>query len=142
MPTVSSSITINQPVEKVFAYVIAVENHRAWQTGVLEAKVTPDGPVGVGSIYHYTSEVMGHRMQTQLQVSAFEPNQKWSVKTTGVPTPVETVYLFEAAGSGTKLTVSMELAGGFPAAAEAMVKQQMQKSMDEQARRVKQMVEK
>ena len=142
MATVSSSITINQPVEKVFAYVIAVENHKAWQTGVLEARVIPDGPVGVGSTYHYTSEVMGHRMQTQLQVSAFEPNRKWSVKTTGVPTPVETVYLFEAAGSGTKLTVSMELTGGFPAAAEAMVKQQMQKSMDEQAGRVKQMVEK
>ena len=38
MATVSSSITINQPVDKVFAYVIAVENHKAWQTGVLEAK--------------------------------------------------------------------------------------------------------
>ena len=71
---------------------------------MLEAKVTPDGPIDVGSTYHYTSEVMGHRMQTQLQVSAFEPNKKWGVKTTGVPTPVETVYLFEAAGSGTKLT--------------------------------------
>ncbi len=38
MATVSSSITINQPVEKVFAYVIAAENHKAWQTGVLEVK--------------------------------------------------------------------------------------------------------
>ena len=38
MATVTSSITINQPVEKVFAYVIAVENHKAWQTGVFEAQ--------------------------------------------------------------------------------------------------------
>ncbi len=38
MATVSSSITINQPVDKVFAYIIAVENHKAWQAGVLEAK--------------------------------------------------------------------------------------------------------
>lgn len=38
MATVTSSITINQPVDKVFAYVIAVENHKAWQTGVLEVK--------------------------------------------------------------------------------------------------------
>ena len=56
--------------------------------------------------------------------------------------PVETVYQFEPAGAGTKLTISMELAGGYPAAAEGMVKQQMQKSLDEQCHRIKQMVEK
>jgi hypothetical protein len=38
MTIVSSTISLNQPVEKVFAYVIAAENHKAWQTGVLEAK--------------------------------------------------------------------------------------------------------
>lgn len=140
MASVSSNISINQPVEKVFDYVVDVGNHKAWQANILEAKVTPDGPVGVGSIYQYTSGVMGHRMQSQMEVSAFEQNKKWSVKTTGVPNPVETVYAFEAAGGGTNLTISMELTGGYPAAAEAMVKQQMQKSLDEQGQRIKQMV--
>ena len=63
-------------------------------------------------------------------------------RATLAPRPVETVYLFEGAGNTTKLTVSMELSGGYPAAAEAMVKQQMQKSMDEQTSKIKQMVEK
>jgi uncharacterized protein YndB with AHSA1/START domain len=141
MASVASSITINQPVDKVFAYVTDVANHKAWQASILEAKVTPDGPIGVGSTYHYTSDVMGHRMQSQMQVSAYEPNKKWSVTTVGVPTPVETVYAFEAVGNTTHLTISMELTGGYPAAAEAMVKQQMQKSLDEQGSRIKQMVE-
>jgi uncharacterized protein YndB with AHSA1/START domain len=141
MASVSSEITVNQPVEKVFGYVVNVANHKAWQAGILEAKLTPDGPAAVGSIYTYTTEVMGRRMETKMQISALEPNHKWAVKTTGVPTPVETVYLFEPAGAGTKLTVSMELSGGYPKAAEAMVKQQMQKSMNEQAARIKQMVE-
>lgn len=142
MASVSSSITINQPVDKVFGYVIAVENHKAWQAGILEAKVTPAGPVALGSIYHYTTEVMGRRFETQMQVSAFEQDKKWSVKTTGVPRPVETVYSFKPAGNATELTISMELAGGYPAAAEGMVKQQMYKSLDEQGKRIKQMVEK
>jgi uncharacterized protein YndB with AHSA1/START domain len=141
MASVASSITINQPVDKVFAYVTDVANHKAWQASILEAKVTPDGPIGVGSTYHYTSDVMGHRMQSQMQVSAYEQNKKWSVTTVGVPTPVETVYAFEAVGNTTHLTISMELTGGYPAAAEAMVKQQMQKSLDEQGSRIKQMVE-
>lgn len=132
MASVSSSITINQPVDKVFNYVTDANNHKAWQAGILEAKVTPDGPVGVGSTYQYTSEVLGRKMQTQLQVSAFEPNKQWSITTVGVPTPVTTVYRFEGEGSATKLTISMELTGGYPAAAEAAVKQQMQKSLDEQ----------
>jgi len=79
MATLSYSATINQPVEKVFNYVVAVE----------------------------------------------------------------TAYLFEAAGNATKLTISMDVpAGAYPAAAEAMIKQQMQKSLEEQGNRIKQMVEK
>jgi uncharacterized protein YndB with AHSA1/START domain len=142
MASVFSSVTINQPVDKVFAYVTSVENHKAWQPGILDAKVTPAGPIAVGSIYHYTTEVMGRKMETQTQVSAYELNKKWAVKTTGVPRPVETVYLFEPVGNATKMTISMELSGGYPAAAEAMVKQQMQKNLDDQGNRVKQMVEK
>ncbi len=142
MASVSSSVTINQPVERVFTYVTSVENHKVWQAGILDAKLTPNGPVAVGSTYHYTTEVMGRRMETQLQVSAFEPNKKWAVKTAGVPRPVETVYAFQGNGGTTTLTISMDLSGGYPAAAEAMIKQQMQKSLDEQGHRIKQIVEK
>ncbi|MBI5030665.1 MAG: SRPBCC family protein [Chloroflexi bacterium] len=142
MANVSSSTTINQPVDQVFATVISADAQKSWQAGILDAKVTPNGPVALGSVYHYTTEVMGRRMETQLQVSAFEPNKKWAVKTTGVPRPVETVYSFEGVGASTKLTISMELTGGYPVAAEAMVKQQMQKSLDDQGKRIKQMLEK
>jgi uncharacterized membrane protein len=55
MTIVSSSIIINQPVDKVFDYVINVENHTAWHESLLEASVTPDGPIGVGSTYHYVT---------------------------------------------------------------------------------------
>lgn len=141
MASVSSSVSINRPADKVFSYVTDVQNHKAWQAGILEASVTPNGPIAVGSTYHYTSEVMGRRFESQMQVSAYQANKVWAVKTTGVPTPVETIYRFEAAGDATQLTISMELTGGYPAAAEAMVKQQMQKSLDEQGNRIKQMVE-
>jgi uncharacterized protein YndB with AHSA1/START domain len=141
MASVISNITINQPVEKVFDYITAVENHKAWQAGIQDAQVTPAGPVAIGSIYKYTTEVMGRKYETQLQVSAFEPNQKWSIKTVGVPQSVETVYTFAPAGAGTAMTIAMELSGGFPPAAEAAVKAQMQKSLDEQCSRIKQMVE-
>ena len=141
MASASSSVLINQPVDKVFAYITDVRNHTAWQAGILSAQVTPAGPVALGSIYHYTTEVMGRRYESQTQVSAFEPNKKWATKTVGVPRPVETVYLFEPAGNTTKLTISMDLTGGYPAAAEGAVRAQMQKSFDEQVLRIKKIVE-
>ncbi len=141
MAVISSSTMINQPVDKVFNYVVAVENHKAWQAGIQDARVNPPGPVAVGSMYIYTSQVMGRKMETQMQVTALVPNQTWAIKTVGIPNSVETVYLFESAGAGTKLTISMDVpAGAYPAAAEGMIKQQMQKSLVEQGARVKQLV--
>jgi uncharacterized protein YndB with AHSA1/START domain len=141
MATASASIVINQPVAKVFAYVVDAANHTAWHESLLEATVTPDGPVGVGSVYRYVTNVMGSKIESKLEVTAFEENKKWSVTTTGVPTPVETVYDFESEGGGTKLTLSMALSGGYPPAAETAVLQQMQKSLGEQGDRIKKMVE-
>lgn len=141
MPTITTSTLVNQPVERLFAYVVDVANHTAWQAGIKEARVTPAGPPAVGSTYAYTTEVMGQKYESQMQVSTFLQNQIWAVKTVGIPNPVETVYRFEPAGAGTKLTISMEVpAGAYPAAVEGMVKQQMLKSLEEQAERISRLV--
>lgn len=141
MPIISTSAIINQPVERVFAYIVAVENHTAWQAGIKDARITPDGPVGVGTTYVYTTEVMGQRIQSQMQVSVYQENKLWAVKTVGVPNSVETAYRFEPAGAGTQLTISMDVpAGAYPAAVEGMVKQQMLKSLEEQAQRISRLV--
>jgi uncharacterized protein YndB with AHSA1/START domain len=138
MATLITSTTVNKRVETVFNYVVDVANHKSWQAGISDAQVTPEGPVGVGSTYLYTTEVMGQKYKSQMQVSAFEPNKTWAVKTVGVPTSVETVYAFAPAGDATQLTISMDVpAGAYPAAAEGAIKQQMQKSLEEQAARIK-----
>lgn len=141
MPTISSQVSINRPVDHVFNYVVSVDNHPAWQASILEARLNPAGPVALGSVYEYTTDVMGRKIQSALRVSAFEPNETWGVTTTGVPNPVETVYSFAADGANTRLTITMELTGGYPAVAEAAIKQQMQKSLDEQCARIKQFAE-
>ena len=143
MTSVSSSTTINAPVEKVFNLLTQVENQKNMQPGILDVKVTPPGQVAVGSLLHYTSEYAGKKYESAVQVSAYEPNKKWATKTTGVPKPVETVYTFEPAGNGTKLTISTELIpGSYPAMAEPTIKAQWQKTFDESCARIKQMAEK
>jgi carbon monoxide dehydrogenase subunit G len=139
MTTVSSSTTINQPVDKVFKLVTDAATQL--QPGVQAIKVTPPGPLALGSMLQYTSEVMGKKYETGVQITAYVPNQKYSTKTTGVR-PMETVYVFEPAGNGTKLTISMEMVGGYPAAAEATMRQSYQKNLDDSTSKIKQMAEK
>ena len=45
MTTVSSSTTINQPVEKVFSLVADPANMKNMQAGILDVRVTPPGVV-------------------------------------------------------------------------------------------------
>jgi hypothetical protein len=80
---------------------------------------------------------MGQKIEPQVQVSAFEANQRWAVKTVGVPNTAETIYAFAGVGDATQLTISMEVpAGAYPAAVEGTIKQQMQRSLEEQAARI------
>jgi uncharacterized protein YndB with AHSA1/START domain len=142
MTVVSSSTTINAPAAKIFDFLVMPENHKKWQPTLLEVSVTPAGPIAVGSIYHYVTEVMGKKYPSQIQVSAYETNKKWAFKTTGVPNPVETVYTFEEAGSATNVTISMDVpANAYPAAAAPAIMQQMQKSLIDQCASLKKTLE-
>jgi uncharacterized membrane protein len=44
-----NSITIDRPVDEVFAYVADVANDPAWHTDVVEGRKVSDGPIGIGS---------------------------------------------------------------------------------------------
>ena len=143
MPTISYSIVINQPADKIFNYLVDIENQKSAMPGLKASTLTPPGPVALGSIYSFTTEVMGRNYDTKLKVSAFEKNKKWARKTIGLPNSTETGYTFEPAGSGTKVTIEMIVpAGAYPAAAEGAIMQQMQKSLVDQANSLKATLEK
>ncbi|KAA3643312.1 MAG: DUF3284 domain-containing protein [Chloroflexi bacterium] len=142
MPTVTCSTTINQSADKVFAYLTDVKNHTSWQAAIESATISPDGPAALGSVYEYTTDVMGQKMKSQMEITSFEENKKWGVSTVGVPTTTTTVYDFEDEGGSTKLTITMELAdGAYPAAAEAMVVAETEKNLVKQAETIKAAVE-
>ena len=137
MTTLSSQTTINKPASEVFAFLTDVKNHLSWQPMLKEARIEPDGAPAVGSVYHYMTEVMGQKYPSQMEITAFEQDRLWKVGTTSMPNPVYSTYQFEDQGGSTLLTISMELSGGYPAAAEAAIKQQTQKTLDDQCTAIK-----
>ena len=85
MLRIEKSVVINQPVEKVFEYVSNTENDPLWQGQIQEAKVTSDGPFGVGSTTAQTAHFMGRGIETTGEITEYEQNRMWSWKSTSGP---------------------------------------------------------
>jgi len=136
MMKIEQSIAISRPIEEVFAYVTDYDTQLQWQSGLLEAKITSEGPLGVGSQYTYVTQMLGRRVETAGEITEHEPSRKHEWKATSGPLPeLQGGFLFEPTEGGTKVTMLAEAEpGGFFKLAEPlairMVRRQLETSLN------------
>ncbi len=108
MANVETSISIKQPVEKVFSYISNVENQKAMNPNITEIKTS--GKLAVGMHYTVKMSMAGRQFESEHEITALEPNKKFAIKTLAKPpaSPVTNTYTFEKEGAGTKLSLSMD----------------------------------
>ncbi|NIS83505.1 MAG: hypothetical protein GTO14_25655 [Anaerolineales bacterium] len=142
MVKVEGSVVINRPVEEVFAFLTNPENASVWQGTVLESKQTSDGPVGVGTTGHGVSQFLGRRIESDWEVTEYEPYTKASLKSTSGPVPYEQSATLESIGEGTKVTlVARYEVGGFFKLAEPIVARLSQRQSEADFANLKDLVE-
>jgi len=136
-----SSIVINKPPAEVFAFVTNSDNTTKWQSGV--DAVIPDGPSNVvGSKYTEVHKFMGQEMKSVLEIVAFEQDSKWAAKVLEGPVLFTVTASFMAEGSGTKMDTTVEgEPKGFFKIAGGMLESQLAKSLQEDAERLKKLLE-
>ena len=105
MARVEVSIVINRPVEEVCAYLCDIRNSPEWQSHILEAEQTSEGPVGVGSTFRGVATFLGRRMEWTSEVTEFEPNRRSKEKSAVGPMPLEETFTFEPVEGGTRVTL-------------------------------------
>jgi uncharacterized protein YndB with AHSA1/START domain len=106
MIEVTTSVLINQPIDKVFEFVTKPENDASWYIGIESWDHTPNEPAGVGSTSQSTIRFLGAPMTVEWEVTGYDPPTKIDVKTIKGPVSVESGYIFESLGDAqTKLTV-------------------------------------
>jgi len=133
---------INAPVEKVFAYVTDFRKFAEWQEGVIESTQTPDGPTAMGTKFTAVRTLLGQRLEAGGEVTEFEPNKKCTFKTTSGPIKFNMMQTFEPAGGGTKMSIHIEAeVGGFFKLAEGAVSGNIKKQFEDQAVKLKQLLE-
>ena len=74
MQRVERRATVSATPEQVFAFLADLENLPVWQTGVLEAHRTSDGPMRVGATAHVTASPRTTRIEaSRLDTEWFPP---------------------------------------------------------------------
>jgi ligand-binding SRPBCC domain-containing protein len=146
MQKVESSIVIQRPVEVVFAYVCDFSNVPRWDPTKSELRVTPEGPVGLGTTVHmvtsFQSLGLNLKLASTMEVTAYEANRKYTMTATSGPFPFEFYFLVEPAEGGAWLTMGVQAeVGGFYKFVEGVLVSRVKKEQVEQVGRLKGLLE-
>ena len=110
MPQASYAVTIERPIDKVFAFVANGEQGKRWRPSVLDitkAGGASDGGVGT----RYLQGVRGpvrRRISADYDITVYEPNKLLEFQTVSGPARPHGRYEFAQVEGGTRVTFSLD----------------------------------
>jgi carbon monoxide dehydrogenase subunit G len=136
-------ILIDRPVEDVFAFVANPNNMPKWNSAVVSLEQITPGDVGVGTKFKSVGEMMGRRIEGEMQVTAYEPDTKCGFQVNAGPMQVNMTMTFKTVGTGTKIGLNAQgNPAGFFKIAEGMMAGRVRTMMEENLARLKLQLEK
>jgi carbon monoxide dehydrogenase subunit G len=142
MSQISSSITINRPIEDVFAVLTNVENTGRWFPGNVQEWWTSPPPHGMGSTRRARVRMGFITTENNAVATVYEPPTRAGMKGTSKNAPFEAMLTFEAVDGGTRVDSNIELFIRGPAKLFAgMFTRWYQKSWDRGLINLKRMME-
>ena len=106
---ISSSITINRPIEDVFAVLTNVENTGKWFPANVTEWWTSPPPHGVGSTRRARVKMGLMTVENDAVATVFEPPHRAGMKGTSKNAPFEAMLNFEPVDGGTRVETNIEL---------------------------------
>ena len=114
------SLDIDRPPAEVFAYITDAERLPEWQSSAVEAHW--QGEKARGTRIKEVRKFLGRRMDSELEVTEYEPDRRFALKVLSGPVPFTVSQVLEARDGGTRLTfVGEGEPGGFFKLAEPIV---------------------
>lgn len=100
------STMIYRPVNQVFDFVSTPENDFQWQYGTLATARLSKGISKIGTFFRSIGHLLGRRNLSTFEVTEYEPNREYGFKSLSGPMHSQTLYTFEMADGGTRITIS------------------------------------
>lgn len=134
---------IDKPVKDVFAFVADPNNMSKWNSTVVSLEQITPGEVGVGTKFKSTGEMLGRRVEGEMQVTAYEPDTKCGFQVNAGPIQVNMNLSFKTVGTGTKISLNAQgNPAGFFKLAESVMTGRVKSMMEENLARLKSQLEK
>jgi len=134
---------VDKPVKDVFAFVADPNNMPKWNSAVVSLEQITPGEVGVGTKFKSTGEMMGRRIEGEMQVTAYEPDTKCGFQVNAGPMQVNITLSFKTVGTGTKVSLNAQgNPAGFFKLAEGVMTGRVKSMMEENLARLKTQLEK
>jgi uncharacterized protein YndB with AHSA1/START domain len=92
MFTASKEITIERPIDEVFAFVSDARNRPQWDEGVESEELTSPEPIGVGSTVRTTMRSRGGKRQMEWRITEHAPPAHQRIESTAGPFPMTLTY--------------------------------------------------
>ena len=142
MYTFEKTIIINLPQQEVFDYLTDPANDGKWRKTSVSSEWTSEGPVGVGSTQHSVDKFLGRNIESDSEITVWDPPNEYGWKSVGGPIPYELSMKFTPYGGGTQISFGGQAElGGFLKLAEGMAGKQMEKQMDDDFNNLKAVLE-
>ena len=112
MARTERSAEIAAAPDEVFPYLFDADKVPQWTTGLNGYERLDSGALGRGSRFREQLEVSGQRISAELEITGYEPPSRAETRTEIRGIDVISTYTLAPAGSGTRLTQSVEAKGG------------------------------
>ncbi|MGI8775364.1 MAG: SRPBCC family protein [Actinomycetota bacterium] len=98
-----TSVEIDRPVAEVFSYMTDPAHMTEWQSGVEAARHVDSGPTKLGSRLAEVRNFAGKRIETIVEVTAFEPDRRFEIEVVEGPIAYKVETLFSDLGGRTRV---------------------------------------
>jgi len=134
---------IDKPVKDVFAFITNPVNMPKWNSAVVSMEQITPGAVGLGTKFKNIGEMMGRRIEGEMEVIAYDPDSKYGFQMNAGPIQVNVTLTFKTVGTGTKLSLNAQgNPGGLFKLAEGVMQGRVKSMMEENLARLKSVLEK
>lgn len=142
MAKVDHTFTVEAPAAVVFEYLTDLEKGPVWQSSLLEAHLSPEGPIHKGTEISEVRKFLGRKMESTVEVTEFEQDRLFGGRVLSGPVPWEFLYSFEETNGSTRVDFHMEgEPGGFFKVAEPLVVRTVEKQLVADLSTLKELVE-
>ena len=127
---IEETVTIEQPIERVWAFVMDEANDSLWQTTLTDVHRLTNGPMGVGTRVSESRRFLGRTVETIWEMTECEAPHRSSIASVKAPFAWQGTYTLEESGDGTRFTLRMEGSpGGFFRIAEPLLERFVRREM-------------